>query len=113
MKHTFLALISFTMFVSLVPETKALTTIDERRLIVELYANDTIQIKGEAFSIEQMQAVIKVVSKFDPKAPIYLRAEKTTTINFIKRVVKAASEAGMSDVIFQSIQKDKRKSKTN
>lgn len=74
----------------------------EDRFVVSITETQKILINETEFSIEQVTAVAKAVSSHHANPRLHIRAHKSTDTDFIKSVVDACAEAGITDVIFGS-----------
>ncbi len=78
------------------------------RVVVNVYADGRIfaQDKVELASIEAIQDYVEQLKERNDRSEIatrlHLRADKEADTRLIKRVVKAAGDAGVSEVIFSS-----------
>ncbi|MEC5126636.1 biopolymer transporter ExbD [Verrucomicrobiales bacterium BCK34] len=73
------------------------------RLTVVLTEDGTIFIHGTEFSADQLTAIASTISKIEPDAKLFLRADKTVATDHVKRVIKACGAGGMNTVIFGSL----------
>jgi biopolymer transport protein ExbD len=69
------------------------------RLTILLSKDGQIFIHETKFSADQLTAIATAISKIDPKACVYLRADKTVATDHFKRVVKACSAGGLNEFI--------------
>lgn len=73
------------------------------RLTVVLTESGTIYIHETEFSADQLTAIASTISKIEPKAKLFLRADKAVATDHVKRVIKACGAGGMNDVIFGAL----------
>ena len=75
----------------------------EPRLTVVLTEDGTIFIHGTEFSAGQLTAIASTISKIEPDAKLFLRADTTVSTDHMKKVIKACGAGGMNTVIFGAL----------
>ncbi|MFK5921838.1 MAG: hypothetical protein QM496_06640 [Verrucomicrobiota bacterium] len=85
------------------PDVSATTRVainGQGRLQVDLDESGKLWLEEVVISYEQLTVISRISMRLNPKMRLHLRASKRTRTADIKKVVKAAAEGGLVNVIF-------------
>ena len=73
---------------------------------VNILPDNTFMVSGVIVTEQEMRDILKKKLKENPGNKLYLRADKGVSFVYVKKVLRACAESGISDIVFGSFQSE-------